>query len=52
MNLMNQLIIIKHTNPCGVASSKNIRTAFVKSYMSDPKSFGGVIFLIEKLILI
>ncbi len=43
-------IIIKHTNPCGVASSKNIRTAFVKSYMSDPKSaFGGVIFLNRKV---
>jgi len=39
-------IIIKHTNPCGVASAKNIKSAFLKSYKSDPKSaFGGIIFL-------
>jgi len=39
-------IIIKHTNPCGVASSNNITSAFIKSYKSDPKSaFGGIIFL-------
>ena len=39
-------IIIKHTNPCGVASAKNIKDAFLKSYKSDPKSaFGGIIFL-------
>ena len=36
-------IIIKHTNPCGVASSNNITSAFIKSYKSDPKSsFGGI----------
>ena len=39
-------IIIKHTNPCGVASGKNINEAFIKSYESDTKSaFGGIIFL-------
>ena len=39
-------IIIKHTNPCGAASAKNINLAFKKSYESDPKSaFGGIIFL-------
>ena len=39
-------IIIKHTNPCGVASSDNITDAFIKSYKSDSKSaFGGIIFL-------
>ncbi len=39
-------IIIKHTNPCGVSSAKNINKAFLKSYQSDPKSaFGGVILL-------
>ena len=43
-------IIIKHTNPCGVASSKNITKAFEKSYESDPKSaFGGIIFLNRKV---
>ena len=43
-------IIIKHTNPCGVASSNNITSAFIKSYKSDPKSaFGGIIFLNRKV---
>lgn len=43
-------IIVKHTNPCGVASAKNINKAFVKSYESDTKSaFGGIIFLNRKL---
>ena len=43
-------IIIKHTNPCGVASAKNINKAFKKSYESDTKSaFGGIIFLNRKL---
>ncbi len=43
-------IILKHTNPCGVASAKNIELAFSKSYKSDPKSaFGGIILLNRKL---
>ena len=43
-------IILKHTNPCGVASAKNIEAAFNKSYESDPKSaFGGIIFLNRKV---
>ncbi len=43
-------IIIKHTNPCGVASAKNIETAFIRSLQSDPKSaFGGIIFLNRKI---
>mgnify|MGYP001474082871 CR=1 FL=1 len=43
-------IIVKHTNACGVASSKNIEGAFHKSFNSDPKSaFGGIIFLNRKV---
>ncbi len=43
-------IIMKHTNPCGIASSKNIDIAFNKSYESDPKSaFGGIILLNRKV---
>ncbi len=43
-------IILKHTNPCGVASAKNIELAFDKSYESDPKSaFGGIILLNRKV---
>ena len=46
-------IIIKHTNPCGVASAKNIKVAFQRSYDSDPKSaFGGIIFLNRKVSLL
>ncbi len=43
-------IIVKHTNPCGVASGKNINEAFEKSYKSDSKSaFGGIILLNRKV---
>ena len=43
-------IIIKHTNPCGVASANNIGKAFLNCYNCDPKSaFGGIIFLNRKL---
>ena len=43
-------IIIKHTNPCGVASSKNINIAFKKAYESDSKSaFGGIVLLNKKV---
>ena len=43
-------IILKHTNPCGIASAKNIEVAFNRSYKSDPKSaFGGIILLNRKI---
>ena len=43
-------IIVKHTNPCGVASAKDIKIAFIRSYESDKKSaFGGIIFLNRKV---
>ena len=43
-------IIIKHTNPCGVASAKKIETAFIRSYQGDPKSaFGGIILVNKKI---
>ena len=43
-------IIIKHTNPCGVSSSKNIKDAYVKAYNADPKSaYGGVVLLNRKI---
>ena len=43
-------IIVKHTNPCGVASAKNIYQAFIRSYQSDIKSaFGGIILLNKKV---
>ena len=43
-------LIVKHTNPCGVASANKIENAFIKSFKSDSKSaFGGVIFLNRKV---
>tara|TARA_Y100000590_G_scaffold468628_1_gene652212 strand:- start:2946 stop:4454 length:1509 start_codon:yes stop_codon:yes gene_type:complete len=42
--------IIKHNNPCGVGSDKNILNAFLKAYKSDPlSSFGGIIILNRKI---
>lgn len=39
-------VIIKHNNPCGVASRKTIKAAFIKAYESDSASaFGGIITL-------
>ena len=43
-------LIVKHTNPCGVASANKIENAFIKSFKSDSKSaFGGIIFLNRKV---
>tara|TARA_Y100001970_G_scaffold286120_1_gene407500 strand:+ start:15277 stop:16785 length:1509 start_codon:yes stop_codon:yes gene_type:complete len=39
-------VIIKHNNPCGVASAKNINLAFLKALNADPiSSFGGVVLI-------
>ena len=49
INLLNEFdeptcAIIKHNNPCGVASDKNIDKAFNKAFDSDPiSSFGGIV---------
>jgi len=38
-------VIVKHNNPCGVASAKNINLAYKKALQADPISaFGGVLF--------
>ena len=37
-------VIVKHANPCGVAISSNIKTAYGLAYATDPESaFGGII---------
>ena len=37
-------IIIKHNNPCGVSSCKNISSAYKKAHLADPIStFGGIV---------
>jgi phosphoribosylaminoimidazolecarboxamide formyltransferase/IMP cyclohydrolase len=36
--------VIKHTNPCGLAMAKDLKTAYLKAYAGDPVSaFGGII---------
>ncbi len=43
-------VIVKHANPCGVATDKNIVEAYEKAFASDPTSaFGGVIALNREL---
>ena len=43
-------VIIKHANPCGVASDNDITIAYQKAFESDSTSaFGGVIALNRKL---
>jgi phosphoribosylaminoimidazolecarboxamide formyltransferase/IMP cyclohydrolase len=40
------VVIVKHGNPCGVASAEKIDEAFSKAYACDPLSaFGGIIAL-------
>ena len=37
-------VIVKHANPCGVGSSKNLLDAYKKAFLTDPTSaFGGII---------
>ena len=38
------VIACKHANPCGVASGKSAKEAYLKAYQSDPVSiFGGIV---------
>jgi phosphoribosylaminoimidazolecarboxamide formyltransferase / IMP cyclohydrolase len=55
LNCLNEFteptcVIIKHNNPCGVASDNNIKSAYLKAVESDPiSSFGGVVLLNRKI---
>ena len=43
-------VIVKHANPCGIATDKNILIAYEKAFASDPTSaFGGIIAFNRKL---
>lgn len=43
-------VIVKHANPCGVASSDNILQSYKKAFESDCKSaFGGIVALNRKV---
>lgn len=40
------VVIVKHTNPCGVAHGKDMRDAYLKALACDPVSaFGGIVAL-------
>jgi len=43
-------VIVKHNNPCGVASAENINLAFKKALQADPiSSFGGILLFNKKI---
>lgn len=43
-------VIVKHNNPCGVATSDNLKTAYVLARECDPISaFGGIVALNRKV---
>ena len=40
----NSCVIVKHTNPCGAATGKNVLDAYEKALSCDPvSSFGGIV---------
>ncbi len=44
------VVACKHSNPCGVASGKNIYEAYTKAYNTDPVSiFGGIVCANRKI---
>ena len=55
LNCLNEFneptcVIIKHNNPCGVASADNIENAYLKAQRSDPLSaFGGIVLFNRKI---
>ncbi|VAW96717.1 IMP cyclohydrolase / Phosphoribosylaminoimidazolecarboxamide formyltransferase [hydrothermal vent metagenome] len=43
-------VIVKHANPCGVATGDNLFEAYDRAYQTDPESaFGGIIAVNQKL---
>ncbi|MCB1582792.1 MAG: bifunctional phosphoribosylaminoimidazolecarboxamide formyltransferase/IMP cyclohydrolase [Xanthomonadales bacterium] len=43
-------VIVKHANPCGVATESNLTLAYLKAFATDPTSaFGGVLAFNDKL---
>ncbi|MDI3482539.1 MAG: phosphoribosylaminoimidazolecarboxamide formyltransferase / cyclohydrolase [Candidatus Methanomethylophilaceae archaeon] len=42
-------VIMKHTNPCGLASADNIHEAFVMAYAVDPKSAYGCVICLNRV---
>lgn len=47
------VVAIKHANPCGVGSGKDISEAFQKAYEGDPEAiFGGIVALNQEVDLV
>ena len=47
---VNACVIVKHTNPCGVALGKNIEDAWKKALDCDPLSaFGGIVAFTKEI---
>jgi len=43
-------VIVKHANPCGVATGKNLLESYDRAYSTDPESaFGGIIAFNQEL---
>lgn len=43
-------VIVKHANPCGVATGQNLFQAYDRAYLTDPESaFGGIIAVNQTL---
>ena len=43
-------VIIKHTNPCGMASAKSLSDAYLRAYQSDKSSsYGGILAFNKKV---
>ncbi len=43
-------VIVKHTNPCGVAAGSSLLDAYDRAYQTDPESaFGGIIAFNQEL---
>jgi len=42
-------VVMKHTNPCGLASADNIYDAFVTSYAVDPLSAYGCVICLNRI---
>jgi len=47
---LSAAVIIKHTNPCGVAISDDILSAYKKAYESDPVSAYGSIIALNRTV--
>jgi len=43
-------VIVKHANPCGVATAESLETAYDRAFQTDPESaFGGIIAFNQEL---